>query len=110
MLPPVFSLNVSSKNYTLRDASIDFVSTIFSRVFKKMYESTRSQNTLIPESPAERWFNEMILEEYTRMVVKYNLKPLVSQIEKAFGVSRANLPQFHGRSVGDHLGGPTHNG
>ncbi len=110
MLPPVFSLNISSRNYTLHDASIDFVSSIFSKVFKEMYKSSRSQNTLIPESPAERWFNEMILEEYTRKVVKYNLKPLVKQIEKAFGASRTNLSQPHGRSISDHLSSATHNG
>ncbi|MDI3516891.1 MAG: rRNA (adenine-N6)-dimethyltransferase [Thermotogota bacterium] len=81
ILPPIYSLNYSN-SYNLRSASVDFLSTVFSKVFKDMYESAQT-SSLIPKTPAEKWFNQMLIEEYTRAICKYNLKPLVNQIEKA---------------------------
>jgi len=82
ILPPVYSLNPSSNSYDLSSASVDFLSTVFSKVFKEMYESAQT-SSLLPKSPAEKWFNQMLIEEYTRAVCRQSLKPLVKQIEKA---------------------------
>lgn len=83
MFPPVYSLNsLNTNSYNLTSASVDFLSTIFSKVFKEMYESTQT-SSLLPKSPTEKWFNQMLIEEYTRAVCRQSFKPLVKQIEKA---------------------------
>ncbi|AEH51719.1 rod-binding protein [Pseudothermotoga thermarum] len=68
----------SSKD-KLWNACSEFVGTIFYDIFKKMYHSIPKSN-LLPESSGERWFKEMLFYEYSKVVARENLKPLVNMI------------------------------
>jgi len=65
----------------LRKAVEEFVGLVFSDVFKKLDRSIPKSN-LIPETPAQRWFKDMLYEEYSRKMVSLHFSNLVDLIMK----------------------------
>ncbi|MDN5342449.1 rod-binding protein [Oceanotoga sp. DSM 15011] len=85
MIGPVYNTSINSSNTTMKEASEEIVSSLFSNVLNSMYNSELfSDNTLIKKSTTEKWFREMLNAEYAKTATKKELKPLVDQILKSF--------------------------
>ncbi|HBT26432.1 MAG TPA: hypothetical protein DEA58_07090 [Pseudothermotoga sp.] len=63
----------------LYNACSEFAGSLFYEVFKKMYDSI-PKSDLIPRTPAQEWFTNMLFYEYSKQVAKDNLKSLVRTI------------------------------
>ena len=74
-------LKLGKREEALEKSIGDFVATLFYNVFKEMYESI-PRSGLIPETSAQRWFNEMLLYEYSKKMARRDLKPLVDMIKR----------------------------
>ncbi|MCD6551201.1 rod-binding protein [Thermotoga sp.] len=87
----MYVLGVSSNIKNLKDASVEFVSELFYKLFKEMYDSIPKYD-LIPETSAERWFREMLLHEYSRCAAEQS--SLTEMVMKSLGEKRiSSLPQ-----------------
>ncbi|KAF2960557.1 MULTISPECIES: rod-binding protein [Thermotoga] len=87
----MFIYGVSSNINNLRDASVEFVSDLFYRIFKEMYESIPKYD-LVPETTAEKWFKEMLLQEYSKHAAEQS--PLADMVMKSLGGKKiSSLPQ-----------------
>jgi len=67
------------ENGQLEEAVNDFVSILLSKVFKDMYESI-PKSSLVEEGHGEKWFREMVLDEYAKKASRNTFKSLSSQI------------------------------
>lgn len=68
----------------LRKVSEEFTAWYIYEVFKKMY-NTVPKGGLIQESFGERWFREMLLQQYALKTAKTDLKDLADMIYKGLG-------------------------
>ncbi len=71
---------VSSKD-ALREAVDDFVSIFMAQLFKQMDESI-PRSGFIEESFGQKWFREMLYDEYAKSASKQALKPLGDALYK----------------------------
>ncbi|AEX85405.1 hypothetical protein XO10_04720 [Marinitoga sp. 1135] len=81
------TLNGAPKDYhnlKKEEVAAELVSSVFSKVFKDMYNSKAFENTLLPKSNTEKWFNDMIIDQYSVLIAKNNMKPLINDILKAY--------------------------
>ena len=79
-----FDFNLNPKRITKKEAAETIVAQTFSKVFYSMTKSPLfEENKLIKESFAEKWFKEMLYVEYTKLLAKKELKPLVDSILKS---------------------------
>jgi len=78
--------NTSSEEYQkqLRKVSEEFAAWYVYEVFKKMYD-TVPKSGLIQESFGERWFREMLLQQYALKASKTDLKDLSEMIYRSLG-------------------------
>ena len=75
-----FDMNGSeNKEEKLRKAIGEFVGMVFSDVFKKLDRSILKSD-LIPETPAQTWFKDMLYEEYSKKMVSLQFSNLVDLI------------------------------
>ncbi|AJG41212.1 hypothetical protein TRQ7_07080 [Thermotoga sp. RQ7] len=87
----MYVLGVSHNIKNLKDASVEFVSELFYKLFKEMYDSIPKYD-LIPETSAEKWFKEMLLHEYAEQAAKQS--PLTEMVMKSLGGKTfSSLPQ-----------------
>ncbi|MCX7653482.1 MAG: rod-binding protein [Fervidobacterium sp.] len=77
----------------LRKVSEEFAAWYIYEVFKKMY-NTVQKSGLIQESFGERWFREMLLQQYALKSAKTDLKDLSEMIYKALG-GKLNVEDIH---------------
>ncbi|MEJ5229795.1 MAG: rod-binding protein [Pseudothermotoga sp.] len=77
----IYSVSAVKQKDPLWNACSEFVGSIFYDVFRKMYDSI-PQSNLIHKSPAEKWYTDMLLYEYSKEAAKNDLKPLVDMIYK----------------------------
>ncbi len=78
--------NTSSEEYQkqLRKVSEEFAAWYVYEVFKKMYD-TVPKSGLIQETFGERWFREMLLQQYALKASKTDLKDLSEMIYRSLG-------------------------
>ncbi|KAF2955441.1 MULTISPECIES: rod-binding protein [Marinitoga] len=85
MISPITGLNnYNYQNAKKEDVAAELVASVFSKVFKDMYNTEIFENDLIPKSNTEKWFREMLIDQYTISIAKNNMKPLVNDIIKAY--------------------------
>ncbi|WP_129409255.1 rod-binding protein [Marinitoga lauensis] len=75
------------KNYNnikKEEVAAELVGSVFSKVFKDMYNSDVFKSDLLPKSKTEKWFKEMLIDQYSITIAKNNLKPLINEILKAY--------------------------
>ncbi|OQY08686.1 MAG: hypothetical protein B6I29_05055 [Marinitoga sp. 4572_148] len=76
-----------AKNYNnvkKEDVAAELVGSVFSKVFKDMYNSEIFENDLFPKSKTEKWFKEMLIDQYSITIAKNNMKPLINDVLKAY--------------------------
>ncbi|WP_448379400.1 rod-binding protein [Fervidobacterium sp.] len=80
------SVDTKSEEYQkqLRKVSEEFAAWYIYEVFKKMY-STVPKSGLIQESFGERWFREMLLQQYALKAARTDLKELSDMIYRSLG-------------------------
>lgn len=85
MISPITGLNnYNYQSAKKEDVAAELVASVFSKVFKDMYNTEIFENDLIPKSNTEKWFREMLIDQYTISIAKNNMKPLVNDIIKAY--------------------------
>ncbi|QIV78446.1 rod-binding protein [Fervidobacterium pennivorans subsp. shakshaketiis] len=80
------SIDTKSEEYQkqLRKVSEEFAAWYIYEVFKKMY-NTVPKSGLIQESFGERWFREMLLQQYALKAARTDLKELSDMIYRSLG-------------------------
>ncbi|WP_448374924.1 rod-binding protein [Fervidobacterium sp.] len=80
------NINTKSEEYQkqLRKVSEEFAAWYVYEVFKKMYD-TVPKSGLLQESFGERWFREMLLQQYALKASKTDLKDLSEMIYRSLG-------------------------
>ncbi|MGC9771655.1 Rod binding protein [Fervidobacterium changbaicum] len=80
------NIDTESEEYQkqLRKASEEFAAWYIYEIFKKMY-NTVQKSGLIQESFGERWFREMLLQQYALKAARTDLKDLSEMIYKGLG-------------------------
>mgnify|MGYP003920879343 CR=1 FL=1 len=80
------NINTNSEEYQkqLRKVSEEFAAWYVYEVFKKMYD-TVPKSGLLQESFGERWFREMLLQQYSLKASKTDLKDLSEMIYRSLG-------------------------
>jgi len=75
-----------AENYQkqLKKVSEEFAAWYIYEIFKKMY-NTVPKSGLIQESFGERWFREMLLQQYALKTAKTDLKDLSDMIYRSLG-------------------------
>ncbi len=75
-----------AENYQkqLKKVSEEFAAWYIYEIFKKMYD-TVPKSGLIQESIGERWFREMLLQQYALKTAKTDLKDLSDMIYRSLG-------------------------
>lgn len=75
-----------AENYQkqLKKVSEEFAAWYIYEIFKKMYD-TVPKSGLIQESFGERWFREMLLQQYALKTAKTDLKDLSDMIYRSLG-------------------------
>lgn len=93
------AIDTSSPEYQekLRKVSEEFAGLYIYEVFKKMY-NTVPKSGLIPETLGERWFREMLLQQYAMKASKTELKNLADLIYKSLGGKVAKSEESKDRS------------
>ncbi|MEJ5257623.1 MAG: rod-binding protein [Fervidobacterium sp.] len=78
--------NFNSPEYQkqLRKVSEEFAAWYVYEVFKKMYD-TVPKSGLLQESFGERWFREMLLQQYSLKAARTDLKDLSDMIYRSLG-------------------------
>ncbi|MGQ9856980.1 MAG: rod-binding protein [Fervidobacterium sp.] len=78
--------NFNSPEYQkqLRKVSEEFAAWYVYEVFKKMYD-TVPKSGLLQESFGERWFREMLLQQYALKAARTDLKDLSDMIYRSLG-------------------------
>ncbi|WGS65780.1 rod-binding protein [Marinitoga aeolica] len=66
------------------EVAAELVGSVFSKVFKDMYNSDIFKSDLLPKSKTEKWFKEMLIDQYSITIAKNNMKPLINEILKAY--------------------------
>lgn len=91
----VKSIDPKSEEYQkqLRKVSEEFAAWYIYEVFKKMY-NTVPKSGLIQESFGERWFREMLLQQYALKSARTDLKDLAEMIYKGLG-GKINSESVH---------------
>ncbi len=69
----------------LREAVDDFVSIFMAQLFKQMDQSI-PRSGFIEESFGQKWFREMLYDEYAKSASKQALKPLGDALYKQLSV------------------------
>ncbi|WP_069292859.1 rod-binding protein [Fervidobacterium thailandense] len=79
-------LDTSSPEYQakLRKVSEEFAAWYIYEIFKKMY-NTIPKSGLIQESFGERWFREMLLQQYALKAARTDLKSVSDMVYKSLG-------------------------
>ncbi|MFN3691931.1 MAG: rod-binding protein [Fervidobacterium sp.] len=77
-------INKEEYNKQLRKVSEEFAAWYVYEVFKKMYD-TVPKSGFIQESFGERWFREMLLQQYAAKSTRSDLKDLADMIYKSLG-------------------------
>lgn len=82
----VGKVDTSSPEYQakLRKVSEEFAAWYIYEIFKKMY-NTIPKSGLIQESFGERWFREMLLQQYALKAARTDLKSISDMIYKSLG-------------------------
>lgn len=78
------SKDIENYQKQLRKVSEEFAAWYIYEIFKKMYD-TVPKSGLIQESFGERWFREMLLQQYALKTAKTDLKDLSDMIYKSLG-------------------------
>jgi 23S rRNA (adenine-N6)-dimethyltransferase len=81
------SLSGIPRNYNnlkKEDVAAELVGSVFSKVFKDMYNSDAFESDLLPKSNTEKWFKDMLIDQYSIKIAKNNMKPLINDIIKAY--------------------------
>ncbi len=73
------TLNPNTSDTTLKEACHDFVSILLAKVFKDMDESI-NRSGLTEEAYGNKWFRQMVLDEYAKEASKQSLKPLANSL------------------------------
>ncbi len=71
----------------LRESVDDFVSVLVSKVFKDMYNSI-PKSGFINENLGDKWFKEMLIDEYSKKAAKENLKSIGDMIYRQIANKR----------------------
>ncbi|KLO20923.1 MULTISPECIES: rod-binding protein [unclassified Marinitoga] len=79
-----FSRPTNYNNIKKEDVAAELVGSVFSKVFKDMYNSEIFKSDLLPKSNTEKWFKEMLIDQYSISIAKNNMKPLINEILKAY--------------------------
>jgi len=72
-------LNSNTSDASLKEACHDFVSILLAKVFKDMDESI-NRSGLTEEAYGNKWFRQMVLDEYAKEASKQSLKPLANSL------------------------------
>src|SRR6056297_3898595 len=75
------TLNSKTQDAELKEACHDFVSILLSKVFKDM-DASINRSGLTEEAYGNKWFREMVLDEYAKQASKQSLKPLANSLYK----------------------------
>lgn len=75
------SLASNTSDEALKEACHDFVSILLSKVFKDM-DASINRSGLTQEAYGNKWFREMVLDEYAKQASKQSLKPLANSLYK----------------------------
>jgi len=75
------TLTSNTSDETLKEACHDFVSILLSKVFKDM-DASINRSGLTEEAYGNKWFREMVLDEYAKQASKQSLKPLANSLYK----------------------------
>ncbi|KAF2961622.1 rod-binding protein [Fervidobacterium sp. 2310opik-2] len=78
------SKDIENYQKQLRKVSEEFAAWYIYEIFKKMYD-TVPKSGLIQESFGERWFREMLLQQYALKTAKTDLKDLSDMIYRSLG-------------------------
>ncbi|MFP4461754.1 MAG: rod-binding protein [Thermotogota bacterium] len=81
------TLNLKTQDSELKEACHDFVSILLSKVFKDMDESI-NRSGLTEEAYGNKWFRQMVLDEYSKEASKQSLKPLADSLYRDITRSR----------------------
>jgi len=65
----------------LRESVDDFVSVLVSKLFKDMYNSI-PKSEFSSEGFGDKWFKEMLIDEYAKKIAKENMKSIGDVIYK----------------------------
>lgn len=76
------SKDIENYQKQLRKVSEEFAAWYIYEIFKKMYD-TVPKSGLIQESFGERWFREMLLQQYALKTAKTDLKDLSDMIYRS---------------------------
>lgn len=88
-------IDTSSQEYQtkLRKVSEEFAAWYIYEIFKKMY-NTIPKSGLVQESFGERWFREMLLQQYALKAAKTDLRTISDMIYKSLGGKKFQKQQF----------------
>lgn len=75
------SLKRTTEDAELKEACHEFVSVLLSKIFKDMDESINRSN-LTDEAYGNKWFRQMVLDEYSKAASKQSLKTLANSLYK----------------------------
>ena len=63
----------------LKEASAEFVAILVGMIFKKMEESI-PRSDLLKETNEEKWFREMLIDEYSKYAARDNFSQLTNMV------------------------------
>ncbi len=88
-------IDTSSQEYQakLRKVSEEFAAWYIYEIFKKMY-NTIPKSGLIQEGFGERWFREMLLQQYALKAARTDLRSISDMIYKSLGGKKIQKQQF----------------
>jgi len=78
------------KNEKLKKYVGEFVGSVFSNILKEM-DKTILRSDLIRENNAEKWFREMLYDEYSNLLARENFKSVTERILSQLSLKSYNV-------------------
>jgi Rod binding domain-containing protein len=79
VLKRIEKVNEKTENKELKEACNEFVSVLLSQIFKDMDKSIQ-RSELTEDSYGNKWFREMMYDEYSQSAAKQSLKSLSNSL------------------------------
>jgi len=70
---------INETDKKLKETSAEFVSILVGMIFKKMEESI-PRSDLLKETNEEKWFKEMLIDEYSKSAARDNFSQLTDMV------------------------------